>query len=346
MKSLVFIALLFALRLLQVASLHPNVGPLILAVIKTMSDIGLFLLLYVYILLIFAAAFVALNHDSEHFDTYSKAILTLFYAGLGDSQDPMNDSIERQELLTTCLFLVYVILSSIILVNLLIAIMTSTWAAIEETQSAQYQLLKVRVINEYLHMSSTEQLPPPFNLIGTNIENQPSTNVVPSGAILVLPLKYLASLIAAAARLHDSDRPSGLNISAVIFLLVSLLHATIEALLFTVAFIPVIALAVLAKAGEKMNRALSGGETFCGLPLPSLGPLGNSLLLHCLHSSRERGETGDGGDFVFRGKRDRGRRRRYSPSCVHDTHRTSRGRWHPHSLGVSRIRALTDRRVA
>ncbi|CEL94715.1 unnamed protein product [Vitrella brassicaformis CCMP3155] len=167
-SSLIVIALLFALRLLQTASLHPAVGPLILAVVRMFSDISMFLCLYVYILLVFAGVFTVLSSDEDHqyFGSFPKATLTLFFAGQGDFNEALTNAIESHDTLGAVLLFTYVILSSIILLNLLIAIMASTYAAIEQTQTAQYQLLRIRVLNEYLNMPLHERLPPPFNLIG------------------------------------------------------------------------------------------------------------------------------------------------------------------------------------
>ncbi|CEM03344.1 unnamed protein product [Vitrella brassicaformis CCMP3155] len=136
-SSGVLIALLFALRLLQAASLHPAVGPLILAVVRMFSDISMFLCLYVYILLIFAGVFTILSSDEDHqyFGSFAKATLTLFYGGLGEFSDPLSNAIESHDSLGTVLLFIYVILSSIIL--------ASTYATIEETQTGQYHCCRV-----------------------------------------------------------------------------------------------------------------------------------------------------------------------------------------------------------
>ncbi|CEL94704.1 unnamed protein product [Vitrella brassicaformis CCMP3155] len=79
-SSGIVIALLFALRLVQTASLQPAVGPLILAIVRMLSDISMFLCLYVYILLVFAVVFTLLSSDEDHqyFGSLAKATLTLY----------------------------------------------------------------------------------------------------------------------------------------------------------------------------------------------------------------------------------------------------------------------------
>ncbi|CEL94174.1 unnamed protein product [Vitrella brassicaformis CCMP3155] len=133
----IVVALLFALRLLQTASLHPAVGPLILAVVRMFSDISMFLCLYVYILLVFAVVFTLLSSDEDHqyFGSFAKATLTLFFAGLGEFNDALTNAIESHDTLGAALLFTYVILSSIIL--------ASTYAAIEHTQTAQYHCGRV-----------------------------------------------------------------------------------------------------------------------------------------------------------------------------------------------------------
>ncbi|CEL94720.1 unnamed protein product [Vitrella brassicaformis CCMP3155] len=207
-SSGIVIALLFALRLLQVVSITFSVaGPLILAVVKMLSDIRNFLLLYIYILLVFAGVFTVLSSDEDHqyFGSFPKATLTLFYAGLGEFSEALTNAIESHDTLGAVLLFTYVILSSIIL--------ASTYAAIEEKQTSQYQLLRVRVLNEYLNMPKHERLPPPFNLIAF------------CGSA---PLRHFASFI----------RGCQSRLCRVTFWSMVALYSLIDAFLFTVAFTP------------------------------------------------------------------------------------------------------------
>ncbi|CEL94838.1 unnamed protein product [Vitrella brassicaformis CCMP3155] len=74
----------------------PFLGPLILATIKMLqSDISKFIVIYLFILMSFAAAFMSLSYDHDHFGTFERAILTLFYAGLGDFKDPLDNALEN-----------------------------------------------------------------------------------------------------------------------------------------------------------------------------------------------------------------------------------------------------------
>ncbi|CEL96843.1 unnamed protein product [Vitrella brassicaformis CCMP3155] len=141
-SSGIVIALLFALRLLQTASLHPaSDHSYCHAVVRMFSDISMFLCLYVYILLVFAVVFTLLSSDEDHqyFGSFAKATLTLysmtpthtererqssccwlagcisFYGGLGDFNDALTNAIESHDTLGTVLLFTYVILSSIIL---------------------------------------------------------------------------------------------------------------------------------------------------------------------------------------------------------------------------------------
>ncbi|CEM11559.1 unnamed protein product [Vitrella brassicaformis CCMP3155] len=135
--SLSLVGLLFTTRFLQIATLNSTTGPLILAVIRMLADISIFLLLYVYVLLAFAAT------------------------------EPLDSAIQDEHLLIPILLILYVILLSIILLNLLIAIMAFTWDAIESSQHAHYHMLRLRLLNEYLYMPTYERIPPPFSLIST-----------------------------------------------------------------------------------------------------------------------------------------------------------------------------------
>ncbi|CEL94705.1 unnamed protein product [Vitrella brassicaformis CCMP3155] len=130
--------------------------------------------------------------------------------------------------------------------------MASTFAAIEEKQTAQYQLLRVPVLNEYLTMPHHERLPPPFNLIGQardmRLKVHPShvTMICVCAAVVVSePLRYLASLI--------SGQQSAL--CRIAFCLMKVLYFTIDALLCAVAFTP----AFIYKALEAFPRAIRQG---------------------------------------------------------------------------------------
>ncbi|CEL96858.1 unnamed protein product [Vitrella brassicaformis CCMP3155] len=254
LSLLTVIVLLFALRLLQTASLHPTVGPLILAVMKMFSDISMFLCLYVYILLVFAGVFTLLSSDEDHqyFGSFGKATLILFYAGLGEFSDPLNNAIESHNTLGTVLLLTYVILSSIILLNLLIGLMASTWGDIEKTQAAQYQLLRIRVLNEYSTMPWRERIPPPFNLIA----------VVMSG-----PLRCVASLISECCRQQSA-------LCRIAFWSMKAVYSTIDALVYTMAFAP-------SFFCPALRRGLETGF-YCGLYCAGKMPPQLSLLAEVL----------------------------------------------------------------
>jgi len=100
--------------------------------------------------------------------------------------------------------------------NLLIAIMASTFAAIEQTQTAQYQLLRIRVLNEFLTMPMHERFPPPFNLIAVTVS---------------VPLRYLASFISEERRQQSA-------LYRIAFWLIKALYTTIDAILYAIAFTP------------------------------------------------------------------------------------------------------------
>ncbi|CEM38735.1 unnamed protein product [Vitrella brassicaformis CCMP3155] len=221
------------------------------AVVRMFSDISMFLCLYVYILLICAGVFTILSSDEDHqyFGSFAKATLTLFYAGQGDFNEALNNAIESHDTLGTVLLFTYVILSSIIL--------ASTYAAIEEKQSSQYQLLRIRVLNEYLTMPHHERLPPPLNLIA----------VVVSG-----PLRYLASLIAS---LISGQGRRHYVLCRIAFCVMKALYSTIDALLHFVAFTPV----TIYKLLELIPQMIRGGRYCFVLCFPFIVLLTPFILL-------------------------------------------------------------------
>ncbi|CEM21886.1 unnamed protein product [Vitrella brassicaformis CCMP3155] len=271
----IVVALLFALRLLQTASLHPTVGPLILAVVRMFSDISMFLCLYVYILLVFAGVFTLLSSDEDHqyFGSFPKATLTLFYAGLGEFNEALTNAIESHDTLGAVLLFTYVILSSIIL--------ASTYAAIEETQAAQYQLLRIRVLNEYLKLPHHERLPPPFNLIGRCDERHelhPAHHMwasVCAALVVSEPLRYLASLI-------SEQRREQSVLCRIAFWTMKAVYSTVDGLLLVVAFTPV----AIYKMLEGVPRRIREGNYGAVLRAP-LYILLMPVLFLCQYTGRD-----------------------------------------------------------
>ncbi|CEM21875.1 unnamed protein product [Vitrella brassicaformis CCMP3155] len=110
--------------------------------------------------------------------------------------------------------------------------MASTYAAIEETQTSQYQLLRIRVLNEYLNMPHHERLPPPFNLIAVVVSE---------------PLRYLASLISEQRREQSS-------LCRIAFWSMKAVYSTVDALLVAVAFTPVLIFKTLEDLPQKIRE--------------------------------------------------------------------------------------------
>uniref|UniRef100_A0A7S1P5L9 Ion transport domain-containing protein n=1 Tax=Vitrella brassicaformis TaxID=1169539 RepID=A0A7S1P5L9_9ALVE len=91
--------------------------------------------------------------------------MSLFYVSVGDFRGVVDTAFDEDLVLVGVLVIVFVIVSFIIALNLLIALFTTTFSTILETSKAQYEQLRIKVLNEYSYSYICTELPIPLNFL-------------------------------------------------------------------------------------------------------------------------------------------------------------------------------------
>lgn len=99
------------------------------------------------------------------FNTYGETWLHLFKAMLADVEffDDFPD--KQYEAVATVLLVVYLVINAILLLNLLIAVLSTAHAKVQENIEQEYSVLKARLIQRYRLVVGEDLLPAPFNLL-------------------------------------------------------------------------------------------------------------------------------------------------------------------------------------
>lgn len=130
-------------------------------IFRTMGEMLQFAVVLVVVLLGFTLSFHVLLRDA---DTFGQTCLNLFKAMLGEV-DLFDELPARYETVSTVLLVVYLIAVTIMLLNLLIAVLSTAHAKVQEHARHEYTVLKARIIQHYRLVVREDLLPPPFSLI-------------------------------------------------------------------------------------------------------------------------------------------------------------------------------------
>lgn len=128
----------------------------------TLREMLQFAVVLVVVTLGFTVSFHALFRN---FDTYAYTWLNLFKAMLADLAYFNEFPDERFEAVATVLLVVYVITNGVMLLNLLIAVLSTTHAKVQENVEHEYSVIKARLIQRYRLVVGEDLLPAPFNLL-------------------------------------------------------------------------------------------------------------------------------------------------------------------------------------
>lgn len=112
----------------------------------------------------FAMSFHALFSDV---DTFGQTFLWLFNGMLGEAglfEDFMSDEYNEYEGVATALFVVYLVVIAIMLLNVLTAVFSTSHAKVQEKADQEFMVSRSRLIDHYRLVVDKHLLPPPFNL--------------------------------------------------------------------------------------------------------------------------------------------------------------------------------------
>jgi hypothetical protein len=157
--------------MLEYLSANRSLGHLVIIVIAMMWDLINFLVIYIIFIIAFGICFNGLFVEEISLYSYSsgQSILTLFSASLNNFEfSDFDTPSPSKNVVGTISLLVFVTLTSIVLINLLIARMSSTHNKITEAAVQEWSYTRGLTIQQYMLLSEKNplcMLPAPLNIL-------------------------------------------------------------------------------------------------------------------------------------------------------------------------------------
>ena len=127
---------------------YEETGPLVSMVLKISDDVKYLILVVVLVLIGFSQAFYLLSYDEENsFSSMDQSLLLSFTFMLGE-YDPFAFTGAKLESFAVFLSTIYMMILSILLLNLLIAYMADSYSAVKAKGLAQWKLQQAQIIKE------------------------------------------------------------------------------------------------------------------------------------------------------------------------------------------------------
>ena len=167
-EQLMSINIIFSfLRILNVCNIHSVLGPLLFMLRKMITDMITFFCILLVFLCGFSLGITKIYHrlgDESELTYISGTTMKLFCALFGDFEmtdfkAPDNKIIEFTG---TLIFILYLLIAVIILINLFIAMLSNTYAIVQEDAEKEWKYSRVSLIITY---SKYSPIPPPLNII-------------------------------------------------------------------------------------------------------------------------------------------------------------------------------------
>lgn len=154
--------ILFYARFLRFLAVHHQLGPLLTSLFTMFTDVFSWLVLALTTISAFALAFlVVMKHTLENSEVTFNTLTDAWYFTIGLVLDPENsEDAFRSNATGWILFRLYNVLMSIMLLNLLIAMMASSYAAIIDNVQHEFRFAFVGLLREFTVRSP---IPPPFS---------------------------------------------------------------------------------------------------------------------------------------------------------------------------------------
>ena len=187
------------LRIILLFRLTRFLGPLIKMLQNMIYDMWIFLVLYGTQLLVFASIGNLLFSSVDEYSSLYNALKTLFSWSLGNFDFSTLANNNKSQNLGDIFLVIFVILNNILLLNLLIAILSSTYALLEDKKVVLYinEIIKLRSSLEYNEKcSSLISTFPPWNVIALIMSPFIMIKPNPVGANnILLHIEYAPMLI-------------------------------------------------------------------------------------------------------------------------------------------------------
>lgn len=142
-------------RVIFLFKVNPTLGPMLNILYRMLQAISKFLIIYGLFLLIYVSGGRLFYTNQEPFGSDTDAIVTLFSASLGSfSFDMWNDQVNLSERYNYAYLISYLIISNVILLNFIIAILTTIYDEVKNLSGFIYlvEIVKTRSVfghNEY-----------------------------------------------------------------------------------------------------------------------------------------------------------------------------------------------------
>ena len=155
-------------RILLLFKLTRFLGPLVKMIQNMMTDIAIFMVLFGIQLIIFASIGTLLFPSISSYGSLYESIKTVYSAALGNFDFTTLSSNDKSQYLGDAYLAIIMIINNILLLNLLVAILSSTYALLDDKKMVLYinEILKLRNTLEYdRNCSSLVSSFPPWNVI-------------------------------------------------------------------------------------------------------------------------------------------------------------------------------------
>jgi hypothetical protein len=148
--SCLWIRVLFMFRMTRF------LGPLLKMIYMMVFDIGIFMVLFTILLIIYASMAVLLFYTETGYTNFWDSMVTLFGSALGNFNFTSLDGSNKGQVVGEIYLISFIILCNILILNLLIAILSSTYALLEDKKLVLYinEILKLRASLEYDNRAS------------------------------------------------------------------------------------------------------------------------------------------------------------------------------------------------
>ena len=135
-----WIAVLFTLTMSR------TFGPLIFIFIAMMKDVAVFIIIFMLQLMVFACIGNILFINLEgRYDTFGYCLLTLYQASLGEfNYEEFDIFLETRRIIGKVYLTIYLLLSAILAINLLIAILSTTYAILWEQSAPLFYIENIQ----------------------------------------------------------------------------------------------------------------------------------------------------------------------------------------------------------
>jgi len=148
-KELLILSLAFWIKNIFILQIFESFGLLIRLIFRMLLDIIKFLIILVSVLLCFCTLFIAFYGDEEKFSNYTETSLTLIDAMFGNYYVEILFSNESNRVRGRYLLVIFLFVTSILLLNLLIAILSNTYNMFNQRAKTDYSLTIYQIYHMY-----------------------------------------------------------------------------------------------------------------------------------------------------------------------------------------------------